>query len=119
MNFHTVTSGLLTPGDVYNCVESDELSNQETWKKTCLKNMSGNMEKQGCICMPLVAQNGIAKVKIVSKHVSCHLKLFGNRGSPSFLIEPDFDMLGRAHKQKLKAPQCLHSNTHNKNKTCI
>ncbi len=69
--------------------------------------------------MSLVAQNSIAKVIIVLEQVSFHLKLFGKRGSPSFLIEPDVDMLGRANKQRLKAPQCLHSNIHNKNKTCI
>jgi len=58
--------------------------------------------------MALVPQNSIGKVMIVPEQVSFHLKLFGKRGSPSFFIEPDVDMLGCENKQRLKAPQCLH-----------
>lgn len=66
--------------------------------------------------MPLVAQNGIAKVMIVLEQVSFHLKLFRKRGSSSLLVEPDVDMLGRTNKEKLQYLQYMPITITKKNK---
>lgn len=64
VNFTTVTAGLFTPGEVYDCLyctESDEQTNEQH------KYLSGNIDKCVQVCLNTPSGNDVAKIMIVTK----------------------------------------------------